>query len=132
MFKKTHQVDFKAYTIYDSKTDSYREPVFGVNEHDIIRSLMTTLESQKDQNKYYANAEDFSLFEIGDYCYSTGKLRGTEPKHVVNFHELRSSIDAKVNQKDWTTEQKDIIRQIIREEFVPAPAPTLAAGGPGH
>lgn len=97
--KKNRQVDKEFFTIYDSKTDSYVEPVLATNQHDLARQMMNLFERQGSENKYYQNAEDYSLFKIGDYCHKTGSIASHEPKHVLNLHELRSAVERKVSEK---------------------------------
>lgn len=111
------QVDLMAFTIYDSKTESYREPVFAVNEHDLIRQFTDVMSKNKEKNPYYQNAEDYSIFKIGEYNFKKGNLQAMKPVHVVNIHELRAMIDKDVKENKFDETQIDLVRQVFREEM---------------
>lgn len=89
---KTRQIDIEMFTIYDTKVDAYREPLFAANEHDLYRTLHNTFQKDRDNNKYFLNAEDFQVFKIGDYCFKTGTLNSIEPKHVFNMHDIKGAV----------------------------------------
>lgn len=87
------QLDLECFTIYDSKTSSYDIPYFAVNHLDVIRQISNLFsDPQQAKNKFLVNAEDYSVFSIGSYCKKTGTMIGHDPKHVINLHELRSSL----------------------------------------
>lgn len=97
MFKKSQlkEPDLQLFAVYDSKVDCYSDPVPAINSLDILREFHNAF-SMADapvKNKYYKNAEDYSLFKIGGYDKKTGTLVTHAPTHVVNFHELRSQTD---------------------------------------
>lgn len=93
--KKTRQIDFQIYVIYDSKTDSYHKvPSFAVNEADLIRQITTMFaDPSQAANKFYANAEDFAVFKVGNYCFKTGTIESQPHEHVINLHEIRSGVE---------------------------------------
>ena len=101
MFQKKQQdPDFRYFTILDTKTNSYRDPVQAVNHLDLIRqleALMTDPERQKDL--YVSNAEDFQLFEIGSYSRKTGLIEAQQPKHVINLIEIKTSATHRIMQQ---------------------------------
>lgn len=86
------QSDLQLFTIYDSKTESYRDPVMAVNQHDLARQITNSFREQRDKNGYFANAEDYSVFYLGDYCRKTGTIAAREPVHQFNLHDLRSVV----------------------------------------
>lgn len=94
---KVHrQVDREMFTMYDSKTESYNEPVFAINKHDVVRMMLNLFRDpqQQEKNKFFVNAEDYSLFKIGDFCLKTGTVVAINPpEHVANMHELRSVVE---------------------------------------
>lgn len=93
--QKRRQHDRYIYVIYDSKTDSYSEPSFAINDGDLTRQLVNMFQRDNAQdNKYYLNAEDYSIFCAGNYCYATGTIESSQLQHVVNMHELRHAADA--------------------------------------
>lgn len=86
------QGDLQLFTIYDSKTESYRDPVMAVNQHDLARQITNSFREQGDKNGYFANAEDYSVFLLGDYCRKTGTIAPVNPTHQFNLHDLRSVV----------------------------------------
>lgn len=94
--KKTNQVDYEYFTIYDTKIDSYRMPMAAVNKFDMIRQIESLFRSpeQKD-NQLITNAEDFQLFKIGEYEVKTGTFTAQRPQHVANLHEIKASLRQK-------------------------------------
>lgn len=93
--KEEIQKDFDVFAIYDSKVGSYDMPMFAMNEHDLTREIMNHFRdaSKRSQNKFYINAEDYSLFKIGAYSKKAGKLITHDAQHVANLHELKAVID---------------------------------------
>lgn len=95
MFKKTfdnkHQADLEVFTIYDSKTQSYGDPTFAINHHDLIRQVCNMFaDPTQKTNRYLINAEDYSIFRIGTYDRKTGQLLTSQAEHIANMHDLRS------------------------------------------
>lgn len=90
--KKKKDSDLEMFTVYDSKTDSYRDPLFAVNSLDVLREFQNAFQDPDapKKNSYFKNAEDFSLFKIGSYHRKTGLCEAHQPTHVVNFHELKA------------------------------------------
>lgn len=89
--KKDSQPDYEMFAIYDTKVDSYDMPLYGMNQHDIIREITNRFtDQQRNENKYYRNAEDYQLFKIGSYTKKSGALITQNPEHVANLHELKS------------------------------------------
>lgn len=90
--KKQDQTDIDLFVVYDSKTESYSDIIPAINSLDITREFYNAFmdPSAEAKNKYYKNAEDFSLFKIGAYARKSAQLLSQEPTHVVNFHELKS------------------------------------------
>lgn len=131
MFKgKTEkQVDLELFTIFDSKTESYREPALAYNQHDFIRQISNAFEEKREQNGLYANAEDYSVFKIGEYSKVTGKITAIEPTHVVNLHELRAMVEKKSGDETLAS-SLGLVRQAVREELLALQ--NSPAAGPGH
>ena len=97
MFGKSDkkQSDIELFTIFDSKTNSYGQPTFAINRHDLIRQVVNMFKEpeQQQKNTLYINAEDFSIFKIGSYDKSTGTLHADgKLEHVANLHDLRALI----------------------------------------
>lgn len=85
--------DFEYFTIYDNKVGIYREPMLAINRHDILRQFDSLFRDPKQQtNQLLTNAEDFSLFKVGEYSKKSGTIIGTAHEHIANLHEIRSAV----------------------------------------
>lgn len=85
--------DMEIYTIFDSKSNSYREPTHAKNQFVLTRELENLFKNpQHKDNLLVINAEDFSLFKIGEYDLKTGQITSINPQHIINLHELRALI----------------------------------------
>lgn len=91
--KNEQEPDFEYFTIFDSKVGIYREPMLAVNQHDILRQIDTMFrDPAQARNQLLLNAEDFSVFKIGDFTKKTGLIRGHQPQHVANLHDIRAAV----------------------------------------
>lgn len=92
--KNEKQPDLEFFTVFDSKSKSYAEPFPAPNKEVLMRDFMNAFkkaaQDEKSNNKYYTNAEDFSLFKVGTFDFKTGTLEATKMEHVVNLHDLRA------------------------------------------
>lgn len=62
----------KIYSVFDSKVGAYLQPMFFRSKGEAIRSFSTAVsDSAHDFNKY---AEDFTLFELGEWDQEKGVL----------------------------------------------------------
>jgi len=93
MFQKKPAPEFEYFTVHDTKTGSYREPVMAVNRHDLLREISNIFNDPQKRltSQYFLNAEDFQIFKIGEYSKSTGVITPCQPEHVANFHDLKSA-----------------------------------------
>lgn len=89
--KQSNVVEF--FTVYDSKAEAYAEPFPAQNREVVIRDFANAF--RKDDaakvNRYYMNAEDFSIFKIGHFDPSSGQLSSQNLEHVINLHDLRAA-----------------------------------------
>ena len=98
--KNKKSPDLEVFTIYDSKTSSYRQPTFAINQHDLVREVINMFKDPSQaKNQYLTNAEDFSIFKIGSYDKSTGKLETVDLEHVANMNDLRAMAQRDLGQK---------------------------------
>lgn len=85
----------KIFSVYDSKVESYLQPIFLHTKGEAIRCMQDCLENPEHQ--FTKHAEDFTLFYIGNYDNQTGIC---EPCKVMeslgNLNELKA---VKVNNK---------------------------------
>lgn len=87
------QPDLKIFSIWDTKTQSYRSPQMAINNDDMVRQLMNMMrDPSQARNGLLVNSEDYQLFAIGKYDYKTGALEGNTPEHVANLHELKAIV----------------------------------------
>lgn len=92
--KNEKQPDMELFSVFDSKTGIYGEPLPCVNHLDALREFSQAF-GRPDaplKNKFFINAEDFSLFKVGSYDKRTGEITSHRPTHVVNFHDLKADI----------------------------------------
>lgn len=88
------KADFEYFTIYDSKSRSYRDPVHTSNKLTFLRDLENLMKApDARKSEYFLNAEDFSAFKIGSFDRKTGRISLCDPEHVVNFHDVRSMVE---------------------------------------
>lgn len=92
MFQKPKlQEDFCVFTIFDTKTSSYRMPIIVEDDASIIRALSNNMVNPAMEfDQYVQNAEDFQLFKIGSFDKKTGVLVAGSPVHVANLHDLKA------------------------------------------
>lgn len=91
MFTKKPQVDLEMFVIFDSKTQSYGNPVTAPNHHDLQRQLINMFKDpSQSQNQLLLNAEDFSIFRIATFDKKTGILSSQNLEHIANVHDLRA------------------------------------------
>lgn len=115
--RNKNQVDLKVFVMFDTKTESYGDPMHAVNEHDLIRQLVAGMEKDPKNHRLYMNAEDFTLFEIGKYNRKEGLLDPySTPKSIVPIIELRSMVDRNVKE-EFTENQINLIREAVKEEI---------------
>lgn len=86
-----HSIEF--FTVYDTKANTYRDPLPAMNQVELLRSYETFF--RKPENQYdpqYTNAEDFQIFKIGQYTRKTGLLEGHRPIHIASLHEIKAVV----------------------------------------
>lgn len=67
------------YSVRDDKAEFFEAPRIAFNDADAIRGfgqMMCHVEPYKNQS------EDYSLFKVGEFDESTGKISATDPVHV--------------------------------------------------
>lgn len=91
--QKNKRSDIEFYTVFDSKAGTYAEPFPAPNKEVLIRDFANAFrkEDAPKVNRYYINAEDFSVFKIGSFDSTTGQLTAQNMEHVINLHDLRAA-----------------------------------------
>lgn len=91
--KDKAQADLEYFTIYDSKTESYREPSLAINRHDLIRQIQNMFaDPAQAKNVYLVNAEDYAIFKVGEFDRKTGIITSTPHEHIANMHDIRAVV----------------------------------------
>ncbi|MEO5368179.1 MAG: hypothetical protein H7831_17870 [Magnetococcus sp. WYHC-3] len=68
----------KMYTIYDSAAQAYNKPVYFINRGAAIRAFAD--EASDPKSNICRHANDYTLFEIGEFDELTGEVRPYETK----------------------------------------------------
>lgn len=88
--KDQQQADFHLYTVFDSKSGSYWEPMQSVSDETMIRQIQNLWrDPNQSMNSLVLNSEDYSLFRIGSFSKKTGHVVGFNHEHVANIHDLK-------------------------------------------
>lgn len=105
--QKIERPDSEIFVYFDSKSKSYGQPMFAINQHAILRDITNMFrDPERQKDVLYTNAEDFSVFKIGYYDKSTGKIHSQELEHIANLHDLRALVPTTANFGGYAT-QKD-------------------------
>lgn len=70
------------YSVFDSKADVFGQPWFAVNDSVARRLFQDGINDP--ETPMHRHAEDYTLFRVGEWDSSEGKLAGSEPLSVVN------------------------------------------------
>lgn len=91
--QKNKNSDIEFFTVFDSKAGTYAEPFPAPNKEVLIRDFANAFrkEDAPKVNRYFINAEDFSVFKIGTFDTKTGTLAVEKMEHVINLHDLRAA-----------------------------------------
>ncbi|AXL15417.1 nonstructural protein [Microviridae sp.] len=77
----------KMYTIYDSKAEAYMKPFYARTRGEAIRSCEQAANDPESQ--FFSYAEDYVLFEIGEFSELTGELTTKTGEAVIKMNELQ-------------------------------------------
>lgn len=90
--KEKSNTEYDFFTVYDSKSKSYSEPFPAKNSEVVLRDFANAFRNPEapQKNRYYMNAEDFSIFKCGEFESTTGKMIGCNLEHVMNLHDIRA------------------------------------------
>lgn len=73
----------KIFAVYDSKAEAYLQPYFAQTLGTAVR--MFTSAAQDQESTFHKHAEDYTLFELGEFDEYTGKITGLNaPKSHCN------------------------------------------------
>lgn len=86
----------KIFTIYDNKAKAYLPPFFSQNTATAIREVEQAVNNP--DHGLHVHAEDYGLFELGEFHESSGKIESEMPVHVLNLIELKIT-DIRIGEK---------------------------------
>lgn len=90
-----HQV----FTIYDSKASAYLPP-FIMHKNEMALRLFTDCCNDKE-HQFGKNAQDYTLFNIGEFDDNRGDVTKGLPNPLANGLELiRNELDTDIKQPD--------------------------------
>lgn len=79
----------KLFCVYDSKVEGYLPPFTAMNRAVATRIFETAV--MQEGHDFNQHAEDYSLFEIGEYEPDTAELKALTPvSTIVNAHHIIS------------------------------------------
>lgn len=87
----------KIYTTYDSKTESYGQPFFLPTAKAAIRAFSD--ECNNPESNLCRHAGDYTLFELGEYDTSKGK---------ITVHKTPASLGLGTDYKETNIEQMKV------------------------
>lgn len=87
----------KVYTVFDVKLGVYSAPFLAINKNDALRKVQDVLEDPR--HLFTKHAEDFTLFEIGQYDDEKGRYE------MHNAHEPMGTL---LEHKSVQTAQREI------------------------
>lgn len=90
--KNKQQIDLEFFTVFDSKAKNYSEPFPAQNKDVVLRDFVNAFKNPEaaTKNRYYMNAEDFSIYKTASFNFSTGLIQSQNLEHIANLHDLRA------------------------------------------
>ena len=83
----------KVFSVFDQKAQVYSKPFFCPNEGVATRSLIDVMRSEEHEFSKYA--EDFVLFELGQFDDDSGMLEPLqEPQVITRLMALKGNTEA--------------------------------------
>lgn len=98
MWKKPEikqEADMQLFTVYDKTGKTYGDIVYAKNKDVLLREVLNMFRryDHQQQNPHYLNAEDFTIFKIGDYQKSTGQITLCDHERIAYMHELKALVE---------------------------------------
>lgn len=79
----------KFYAIKDTKADFFHAPNLLRNKGEVMRAVGNAINEPEKRGELAAHPEDYSLYEIGEFCEQTGKINAYEAKlHICDLTDL--------------------------------------------
>lgn len=83
-------IKFRIYSVYDSKAESYSQPILRMNDAVAQRDFGVMVNDPG--HAYNLHAEDYTLFCVGEWDAIDGKLSGVVPMSVCNGLQLKKVV----------------------------------------
>lgn len=80
----------KIFSLRDQKIDAFMNPMAMQTPGQIVRMLQD--EMQKNDSMLGTHAEDFELFEVGEFDTETGALTGHAPKSILLLADVKAKV----------------------------------------
>lgn len=80
----------KIFSIKDSKANAFQQPFFERTEGTATRALAQTM---KEKNNFSEYAEDYDLYQIGEFNDDTGKIEAMVPKHISSLAAILAQLE---------------------------------------
>lgn len=114
--KTNEEADFSLYTVYDSKSRTYRMPSTSKNNEVLVRDLIAMLASPEQvENQMRSNPEDFSVFKVAEFDQKTGQLKSINLEHVVNLIDIKPQIESLAASKFETILKQMQLKQAAQQ-----------------
>lgn len=104
-------MNFKIFTIYDSKAEAFMQPFFMPTKGSAIRAFTDSVNDPKTQ--FYHHPADFTLLEIGEYDDQNGNLKNYEIKK-----SLGTALEYKkeVSQQNGLSMIPDLLQKVEEQK----------------
>lgn len=83
-------LSLRVYSVFDSKGDVYGEPWYATNDATARRMFVDGVNDSR--TAMFKHAEDYTLFFVGEWDASEGKLSGVQPMAIVNGIKVKESV----------------------------------------
>lgn len=82
--------DMCVYSVFDSKAECFSRPVFYSNDAMASRAFEVAVNSP--ESEMFMHPQDFTMFKVGSFSVSNGKLSGVDPVSVANGLQLKHEV----------------------------------------
>lgn len=89
------ETKLKMFAIYDAKLPGFMTPFFVPNEALAVREMINLLNDAR--HPVTINAEDFTLYELGEFSTQFGTCNREEPRAVLPINHLKLRLNGESN-----------------------------------
>lgn len=80
----------RAFTIFDTKTETFSQPFFAVNRGAAIRMFQDTVNDPSTM--FNRHPEDYHLFEIGEFDDATASFQTEHPQSLGPASQFKENV----------------------------------------